>query len=456
MLQVRTLVDRLEKQQQPKIVPEFVENEVFRNNASSVQDDRETPKFPNTRHARSCLASGLFHAVYKGRLKKVQFLLDNGSNINAKNDYGYSVLVAALHIENKAKRNKMFRFLLENEADPLQRDPKYKRTALSWAAVLGRENEADILLDLFMGEFDFHEKDRDGMTALHLATQSGHTEVVRSLVREMTKYGTTVDVPDNLGLTPYLHARRLGYGLIADILVEEGGASKGQGDLYSFKKADEWREIGIRERNEHVKQRRMMQFEHAAIAGSARMLNEFEGPGYDIISIPVNNVKRRRDRLQAKSQSAVEHAKTAGKSVRLMAPRSSLNGTRIKNMLNNKYPSDNIDGRSFDPLALIQMREPPRGVAPKRFRSSTPADTDDDDIGNGGLATMMDYLALQYTKSFRRSVPPLKKEEEVNAANPKRSTLASIFGKDKKGRKSPATGSAKKKKSGSGKGRRTK
>lgn len=447
IIEVKDMVSRLE--QEPRRSSPLQKATIRR--SASIQEPPTQPKLPTSRTARACLASGLFHAVYKGRLKKVKFLIDNGLNINAKNDYGYSVLVAALHIENDDKRRKMFHFLLDHEADPLQKDPKYKRNALAWSAVLGRDEQTNLLLDMFMGEFNFHDKDRDGMTPLHLATQTGHTEVVKALVREMIKFGTSVDVPDNLGLTPFLHAKRLGYGLIADILKVEGGACEGQGDMYTFKKADEWRQIGIQERNDEVKRRRNSQYEKAAIAGSARMLMEFEGPGYEIISIPTPRGPRKH-RVTPRSVSSEQEGEDspASKSVRIKSPRSQISlpaGTDWRSVRNRCSPiaPSPTNGPRLDAMSLIQMREPRKGMAPKQFRSSEMDTSKADEYKHifGDLTTMMDYLEMQHSKSFRRSVPPLKLTREESGGGPKRSTLAIIFGKGKKGRKSPrSSGSA--------------
>ncbi|KAH3867031.1 uncharacterized protein LOC127869784 [Dreissena polymorpha] len=479
VLEVHHLVKKLEASDSPRR-PSVPDLDALRDMTSSVEEPPTQRRWPTTRHARSCLGSNLFHSVFKGRLRKVKFLLDNGLDVNNRNDYGYNVLVAALHIEPEEKRRKMFKFLLNNNADPFQRDPKYKRSILAWSAVLGRHEQINLLLDTYMGEFDFHEKDKDGMTPLHLATQAGHTEVVKALVREMKKYGTTIDVPDGMGLTPYLHAKRLGYGLIADILRQEGGASEGQGDLYTFKKADEWREIGVKERNQELQRRRSSQYEQAAIAGSARMLMEFEGPGYEIISIPTPRA-RRRPKASTSSEADVSE-KIAPKTVRIKSPKSQLSlpvGNDIRAYHhNNKHSlfenhntlpySDGNDREfispSLDTMSLIQMREPRRGMAPKPFRSSELDTSKAKEYGHlvGDLTTMLEYLTIQHCKSFRRSVPPLKPmKDEAPVGGKKSSTLAIIFGKGKRGRKSPGgvapgTGGKGKEKTGSGKGKRQK
>ncbi|XP_052791150.1 uncharacterized protein LOC128225148 [Mya arenaria] len=470
-LEVKSMVKRLETTNTPR-GNSVIEGDVARSMTSSVEEHTTKPKLQaNTRHARSCLGSNLFHSVFKGRIKKVKFLIENGVNVNNRNDYGYSVLLAALHIDNPEKRSKMFRYLLNNEADPFAKDPRYKRSALAWSAILGRNEQTNVLLDNYMGELNLHEKDRDGMTPLHLATISGHTDVVTSLVREMTKFGTSVDVPDNMGLTPYLHAKRLGYGLIADILKEEGGASAGQGDMYTFKRADEWREIGIKERNEEVKQRRNTLYEHAAMAGSARMLMEFEGPGYEIITIPSPKPRRRCRVSRTNSISDTEGDDTsAPKSVRIRSPISQIslpagNNLRAyhhenKHALFDAHDSSSMTpSRQLDTMSLIQMREPRKGIAPRPFRSSELDTAKAKEYKHivGDITTMMDFLTMHHSKSFRPSVPPLKlPEREASNSLKKGSTLAIIFGKGgKKSRKSPTSnGDKKRDKNGSGRSKR--
>lgn len=460
IIQVRSLVNKLEKEP-TRPSSEVFETEFFRNASSQSVDVQPTqPKIPAEHRNKSCLASGLFHNVYKGRLRKVKFLLDNGLNVNARNDYGYGVLVAALHIENDVKRRKMFHFLLEHKANPLQKDPKHERNALAWAAILGRDEQANILLESLIGELNFHEKDKEGMTALHLATQAGQTETVKALVREMNKYGMSVDVPDNLGLTPYLHAKRLGHGLIADILKVEGRACEGQGDKYSFKKADEWRHIGIKERNEEVRLHRDGLYERAAIAGSARMLMEFEGPGYEIISMPTLKGRRTREKRSKSTNDVEGNEKDLPKAVRIICPKSQISmrastDHRSFSKSSRQY-MDTPDGSpQLDTMSLIQMREPRKGITPKQFRSSE-LDTNKVQEYNhivGDLTTMMEYLSMQNSKSFRRSVPPVKAIVEESVVAPKKSTLALLFGKNRRIRKA-RSGRKSKETLGSGKERR--
>ena len=78
----------------------------------------------------------------------------------------------------------------------------------------------------------------------------------------------------------------------------------------------------MKQRNQELQRRRSTQYEQAAIAGSARMLMEFEGPGYEIISIPTPRT-RRRPKPSASSEADVSE-KIAPKTVRIKSPKSQL------------------------------------------------------------------------------------------------------------------------------------
>ena len=326
------------------------------------------PDLPKKRQTRSCLANSLFHSVYKCRYQKTKFLLEKGFIVNSNNDYGYNCLFAALQIENGASRRKMFRLLLDYDVDPFECDQKYKRNTLHWAANMGRKEEIKILFDSYMGEFDFHQRDKEGMTPLHLATCSGHAEVVRDLVKEMVRYGMTVDVTDYLGLTPYLHAKRMGYDDIAEILVNDGRASAGKGDEFSFKKADEWREIGIKERSKQIVE---TQLSKAAIYG--RMKVAFSDSGSDSLSV-------------------TSHKRVA------FVPESII----------RKKPQPRKTSKDVD-LTLTSS-----DLESTRWRLSRIAAPPDSDISKTGsykrvvwdLEKMMDFWGQQHSRSFRTPVVP--------------------------------------------------
>ena len=330
---------------------------------------------PKKNQTRSCLANSLFHSVYKCRYQKTKFLLEKGYVVNSKNDYGYNALFAALQIENGPSRRKMLRLLLEYDVDPFECDGKHKRNTLHWAAHMGRSEEIKIIFESYMGEFDFHQRDKGGMTPLHLAACAGHADVVRNIVKEMVRYGMTVDVTDYLGLTPYLHAKRMGYDDIAAILVNDGKASAGKADEFSFKKAEEWREIGIQERSRHIMD---TQLSKAAIYG--RMKIAFSDSGSD--SQSVTSTKR----VGFVPESIIRKNKPqAGKVAR--DPDFTL-------------PSSNLDNTRW---RLSKIAAP---------TSSEISKSDTYKHAVWDLQKMMDFWGHQHTRSFRSPVVPKVTFEE--------------------------------------------
>lgn len=93
---------------------------------------------------------------------------------------------------------------------------------LEWAIKLSREKQALLLLRGPVTEFDIKHKDCDGLTLLHHATINHLLSVIRLILEHTTKYYISVDIADSRGLTPYIHAKRLGYHEIEQELVKAG------------------------------------------------------------------------------------------------------------------------------------------------------------------------------------------------------------------------------------------
>ena len=106
-----------------------------------------------------------------------------------------------------------------------------------------------------------------GMTALHYATIHGHLEIARLLVESMNKYRLSVDITDANGMTPYIHANRLGFYDIAELLVKQGHCSRNQFDNKLHRSVEDWVEIGMRERLNNIKCRRRRILEEYKIMG---------------------------------------------------------------------------------------------------------------------------------------------------------------------------------------------
>lgn len=118
--------------------------------------------------------------------------------------------------------------------------------SLEWAVKLGRVKEAFTLLTGPMVEYNFSHTDIDGLSVLHHATINRMTPIVSVIVIRLKKYSCSVDIPDSHGITPYLHARRVGCNEIADMLLE-AGASPHQADTRFHMTANSWTAVGHQE-----------------------------------------------------------------------------------------------------------------------------------------------------------------------------------------------------------------
>ena len=130
----------------------------------------EFPEKPTSDSEQEILDEALCYACFNDRLDAVKFLIEKGSDPNAKPFYA-----TALHFAVAKNNLEMVDFLLESGADPLILDDNYMSTAYGWAE-WGRADEvADRLLGI-MEEID-----------LVYAVNSGNVEKVEELIEAASK-----------------------------------------------------------------------------------------------------------------------------------------------------------------------------------------------------------------------------------------------------------------------------
>lgn len=439
VIQVKSLVNEMEKSTDLNHIKEVVGTKNIGKNSQDMVRPRSRTSNHSSKSDRvnACMANNLFHSAVKGRFRKVKLILDGGYKINSRNNYGYSVLVGALHIDCDEKRGKMFRYLLSRNADPKDKDSKHNRSVLSWAAILGRAEQVDMLLNILNGDHDLTDKDTEGMTVLHHATQGGHVGIVRRLVEEFRRFRLSVDVHDNLGLTPYLHAKRLGYKEITEILHKEGRACPGQSDSYTFRSAEEWSEIGQSMKEKQLNQKRKSNFERAAIFGSSRMLrlhyNMYETPLIRV-SAPVSETSAENDKTTYFVVKKDPPLRLQPKHARenYTAPPFSKSEPNKAAVANHFEASKSVPNQS---LSLLSLTPGARMKEAEKFHKSQP-DLSKIDIKpdkRGHIATIgsfMKVLAEQNTTSYRPTIVESPHHLDVPCLRTKKdSTFASIFGK---------------------------
>ena len=94
-------------------------------------------------------------------------------------------------------------------------DEEFEASPLFIASYYGRE---EVITVLASHGVDVNKPERDDITALHLAAQEGHLNVVKTLCRNL---GAAPDLPDIEGSTPLFRAASIGNLQIVKLLLEE-------------------------------------------------------------------------------------------------------------------------------------------------------------------------------------------------------------------------------------------
>ncbi|GAA0133945.1 ankyrin repeat domain-containing protein [Paenibacillus sp. YSY-4.3] len=191
----------------------------------------------------------LIVSAEKGDTVHVLKLLQDGADINARDESGRTAVMAATY-SNKAD---MVKVLIQHCADINIRDNSLNNVFL-YAGASGYLEIVKLAID---ADADTKLTNRFGGTALIPASERGHVEVVQELlersdvdvdhinnlnwtalleaiilgnggerhqriVQLLITHGADVNIGDGNGVTPLEHARQKGFNEIADILLEAG------------------------------------------------------------------------------------------------------------------------------------------------------------------------------------------------------------------------------------------
>ena len=118
--------------------------------------------------------TALSHAARAGNAELVKLLLVHGADVNTRDQSGWTPLMRAAmkgHAET-------VRILLEHGAAVNDQEQGEDWTALHWAAARGH---ADVVALLLGHGADYNLRTQDGMTPLMLAIKESHEKVVQAL-----------------------------------------------------------------------------------------------------------------------------------------------------------------------------------------------------------------------------------------------------------------------------------
>ena len=139
----------------------------------------------------------------------LEYLLTAGINLDGRNGYGLTPLNVAANFGNQAAVNLL---LWTAKVDPNTFD-QLGNTPLFRAAELGH---SATVANLLAAGSHVNYQDPDGQTALSLAVQCGHGEVVKVI---LSTDDSSVEYGDCVGKTPWLHATERGWENICELLL---------------------------------------------------------------------------------------------------------------------------------------------------------------------------------------------------------------------------------------------
>jgi ankyrin repeat protein len=163
----------------------------------------------------------LHSQAYKGHKDGVEVLLEHGANLEAKHAYGMTPLLNSIRWD----RIEVAKLLVDKGAN-VDGANTLGRTPLIMSAIRGYFEMAKIFLE---SGADINIKDDNyKRTALHFAALNGHLNIVE----ELLKKGADVDEKDAVGKTPLDYGNKYGHEKVAKLLKSSG--AEGEIDPQNF------------------------------------------------------------------------------------------------------------------------------------------------------------------------------------------------------------------------------
>lgn len=113
--------------------------------------------------------TALHYASYRGNMRIIQRLVENGADITVQNKRGMNAIHIAVQNDHP---NVMVYFIEKHQIDPKEQDG-LGSSALHWACYSGAHDCINFLLYRYSMLIDLNVSDKEGFSPLHLAVMSG-------------------------------------------------------------------------------------------------------------------------------------------------------------------------------------------------------------------------------------------------------------------------------------------
>ena len=185
--------------------------------------------------------AALNKAISERRFKQARGFITSGVNVNSKCEKGNTALIQLCFLDKDSLAISIATSLLKRGAK-IDATNTNGLSALSTAVLSHKENIVALFLEE-AGNFDMNSKDKKGKTALFHAASIGNINILKLLINALRKYQLSVDVADNLGMTPLMQACINGKVDCANYLIKEGNASVNIRDKKYRRTALEWAKV---------------------------------------------------------------------------------------------------------------------------------------------------------------------------------------------------------------------
>jgi ankyrin repeat protein len=152
--------------------------------------------YPDTIHLAAC----------KADLSRVKTLIEQGTNIDIKDEFGCT----PLHWAVAANSQEVTDYLLDKGADPNIRDGRGLTPVMT-------ASDVSMLKRLIPKGADIQSNDRSGQTKLHMVCASGNKDAAELLIRN----GAEINARANDGATPLFYAAISGHVDIVKLLISK-------------------------------------------------------------------------------------------------------------------------------------------------------------------------------------------------------------------------------------------